>query len=252
MTSSHESGYPLAHTSPIEDRVEALDSLGLPDPIATTEGTLTWRALDPADAPTLLDLFNEVEHEDHTPRRTTASDVAELVGAPDAKRLANTICALDPAGRVRAYGAVSSASGDTTIVRAHASGAVSTHLRGQGLGTAALGWIVERAKQLLVEIGRPVPARIVAFVSDDAHDEQALLAEHGFAAIRRYTFERRDLSEPIEKVSLDDDLRLVPWSPELDDAIRLAHNDAFADHWGSQPRSAESWAEGSGVELRGP
>ena len=243
MTPSHENGYPVAHTTPIADRIDAPKDLEVPTPISTTEGMLTWRALELGDAPSLLALFNEVEHDDHTPRRTTASDVADLL-ASDAKRTTNTICAVDGFGRVRAYGAVSSASGDTTIVRAHVAGAVSTSVRGQGLGTLALAWIVARAKQLLVEIGKPVPARIVAFVSDDAHDERALLAEHGFAEMRRYSYERRDLSDPIGQVTLDEGLRLVPWSPDLDDAIRLAHNDAFADHWGSQPRSPESWAEG--------
>lgn len=29
--------------------------------------------------------------------------------------------------------------------------------------------------------------------------------------------------------------------PHLSEAVRLAHNQAFADHWGSEPRDEESW-----------
>ncbi|WP_418607956.1 GNAT family N-acetyltransferase [Georgenia sp. SUBG003] len=34
---------------------------------------------------------------------------------------------------------------------------------------------------------------------------------------------------------------MVNFSPELDDEIRRTHNEVFADHWGSQPMTAESW-----------
>ena len=36
----------------------------------------------------------------------------------------------------------------------------------------------------------------------------------------------------------------MPWSTELDEQVRLAHNEAFADHWGSEPRTAQEWAQG--------
>ena len=39
-------------------------------------------------------------------------------------------------------------------------------------------------------------------------------------------------------------IRIVPWSDELDEAVRLAHNEAFADHWGSEPRTAQEWTQG--------
>ncbi len=34
-----------------------------------------------------------------------------------------------------------------------------------------------------------------------------------------------------------------PWTEDLDEAVRLAHNEAFAGHWGSQPRDAEAWQQ---------
>lgn len=33
------------------------------------------------------------------------------------------------------------------------------------------------------------------------------------------------------------------FKPELSEAVRRAHNEAFADHWGSAPRSQEKWED---------
>ena len=43
-------------------------------------------------------------------------------------------------------------------------------------------------------------------------------------------------------------LELVPWSAELDEEARLAHVEAFADHWGSEPRTRR----GVGAVVHGP
>src|SRR6185437_16009176 len=39
------------------------------------------------------------------------------------------------------------------------------------------------------------------------------------------------------------DDRVQPYRPELAEAIRLAHNEAFAEHWGSAPRTEQAWQE---------
>jgi len=36
---------------------------------------------------------------------------------------------------------------------------------------------------------------------------------------------------------------MAPWSADLDEEARLAHVEAFADHWGSEPRSREAWEQ---------
>ena len=78
----------------------------------------------------------------------------------------------------------------------------------------------------------------------DEHDEarNTLFAAFGFEAHRYFLELRRPLSEPIPEVALTPDLRLVPFDPERDDATRLAHNEAFQDHWGSSAIDEETWA----------
>lgn len=51
----------------------------------------------------------------------------------------------------------------------------------------------------------------------------------------------RPLEEPVPPVAVQDGLRLVPYDPPLGERVRLAHNEAFAEHWNSEPRSREDW-----------
>ena len=53
----------------------------------------------------------------------------------------------------------------------------------------------------------------------------------------------RPVTVPVSPVPAPAGLELVPWSAELDEEARLAHVEAFEDHWGSEPRSAEEWAQ---------
>ncbi|WP_448629289.1 GNAT family N-acetyltransferase [Cellulomonas soli] len=55
---------------------------------------------------------------------------------------------------------------------------------------------------------------------------------------------RRSLAEPLPTAPQVPGVSVVPWTPELDEAVRVAHNEAFADHWGSEPRSVEVWQQG--------
>ena len=52
---------------------------------------------------------------------------------------------------------------------------------------------------------------------------------------------KRPLSHPVDDEPLADGISLVQWKPDLDEAVRLAHNRAFADHWGSEPWEADNW-----------
>ena len=36
---------------------------------------------------------------------------------------------------------------------------------------------------------------------------------------------------------------MVPWSEALDESTHLAHIEAFADHWGSEPRTEAEWKQ---------
>lgn len=222
--------------SPLSERAAAPADLPRPD------GGLTWRPLTPGDAPALHRLVVTIEEADAEPYRMSLPQVVEQLADASLDLATGTLAGVDADGVLRAYSTVTSPAGDVTIRRAFLQGGVHPQWRGRGIGTDLLAWSTGRARQILATCDEPLPGRIGAFLEDDApptsHD---LFAAAGFAPIRFYTDLRRDLALPIPEADLGAGLRLEAWTPELDEPARLAHNDAFRDHWGSQPRTPEAW-----------
>ena len=72
----------------------------------------------------------------------------------------------------------------------------------------------------------------------------APLAERmGFEPVRHFLEVARPTASRVADVAAPAGLELVPWSPELDEGARLAHVEAFEDHWGSEPRTVEEWTQ---------
>jgi ribosomal protein S18 acetylase RimI-like enzyme len=87
-------------------------------------------------------------------------------------------------------------------------------------------------------------------------DERAIatvrLAERFGFQIARYFLElRRDLSQSIAPRPLEG-FELVPFDVSRSEAARLARNDSFQDHWGSQPTTEEDWNEMVGRSVFRP
>ena len=59
--------------------------------------------------------------------------------------------------------------------------------------------------------------------------------------MRWYFDMRRDLREPIPAEATPLPIRIEGYEPALAERVRAAHNDAFADHWGSEPLTPELW-----------
>jgi ribosomal protein S18 acetylase RimI-like enzyme len=69
----------------------------------------------------------------------------------------------------------------------------------------------------------------------------ALVAGAGFEPARFFFSMERELSQPVPDVASPGGVRVLPFGPEWSEATRLAHNEAFLDHWGSRPRDEEDW-----------
>ncbi|NMR19374.1 GNAT family N-acetyltransferase [Cellulomonas fimi] len=229
-----------AAASPLVVRAAAPRTVPTPAPVAG----LVWRPLTLADATALTALVGRVEDADEPPYRTSPDEVLEWLEGSWKDLARDTLGAVEPDGTLRAFGFAEVSPGDVSIIRAYLHGGVDPARRGQGIGRGLLHWLDARGRQLLVESGRDAPARLMTFLENDSEAERRLYAAGGFAPRRWYTTMRRDLATPSPQASLASGLRLVPWGEELDDAVRLAHNEAFADHWGSQPRTAEQWRSG--------
>lgn len=204
---------------------------------------LSWRDLHAADAPALHTLLTAVEEADESPARTSLLEVAEMFTDEWRDMQRDSLGGFDSDGVLRAYAIVAVRPGDTRTVRAFLEGGVHPAWRGRGIGRAVLAWLEGRGRQKLAESGKDVPARLAVFVDEHARDNRRLYAAAGFSPVRWYTQMRRDLATPLPDVALEG-VTIEPWRPELDEAVRVAHNEAFADHWGSEPRSAQDWKHG--------
>jgi ribosomal protein S18 acetylase RimI-like enzyme len=100
---------------------------------------------------------------------------------------------------------------------------------------------------LVAELGDAAPQSPwrIAVSHDDRHPELGRLYEAaGYSPIRWFHDMMRPLgadAPPLPDVPLPPGLHLSPWTEDRDEAVRLAHNEAFAGHWGSQPRDEEFW-----------
>ncbi|MFC8800408.1 GNAT family N-acetyltransferase [Promicromonospora sp. NPDC057138] len=244
--------------APIAERAAPPATLALP-----TAGGLTWRAATREDAPTWLALRNRIAPADAQPYVETLEEIEELFDGAWRDMASDSLLGFstDPAdpstgsgrrdGALVAWAQVDCLPGDVSLVRAFCWGGVHPDRRGEGIGRELLAWATGRARQLLAASGKEVPARIATFADDDAPVTKHRLYERaGFGVRRYYSDLARPLTgpdaDPVPEVALAGSLRLVPWSTDLDEATRLAHNDAFRDHWGSQPQTREQWSQRAG------
>ena len=232
--------------APIAERAAAQAAVTVP-----TAGNLTWRPATREDVPVWLALRNHIARADAEPYVETAEEIDELFDGPWRDMATDSLLGFDPDGALVAWALVESPPGDVTEVRAFCWGGVHPDRRGEGIGRELFAWETGRARQKLAASGKDVPARVAVFAEDNSPATKVRLYERAGLSPRRYYSDlARPLTgpgvPPVPDVELTGSLRLVPFSEDLAEAARLAHNDAFRDHWGSQPQTREQWAQRAG------
>jgi mycothiol synthase len=204
-------------------------------------GILTWRPLSFADIGRWSTLVQRIAATDQPDWVEQRADLEQALRASknDARR--DTIAGFDEAGEILAFGRVSMNPGSTLI---HGAGGVDPAWRRRGIGRAVFDWQVGRARERLRETGQREGV-FRNYVEERNPSHLALLRGSGSSIVRYFTEMTRSLDEPVPEIPFPRELELVSFADgaarHVVELARLAHNDAFQDHWGSEPRDQESW-----------
>lgn len=222
-------------SSSLRDRVPDLGASTVPDPV----GGVTWRRPTLADAHAIHAVYVAAGHVDHPHFTIPLEDVRAGLEASWIDLDRDALVA-EAGGTIVAAGVVDLTPGQETLRRVHLDGVVHPNRRGRGVGSALLDWQQRRGAELLRADEATVPGRLVVWAESTQHDLLRLAGAHGLETARWFLELHRDLAAPIEEVPLEG-YRVVTLSPELHEAARIARNDSFRDHWGSQPTIEERW-----------
>lgn len=212
---------------------------------------LRWRALSGADLDAWIALIGRIEAHDRVEERTRRSDLQTLTRQSWVDLAADTRVAVDADGTFRAAGRNAFRPGATDTVAVTLTGGVDPEWRGRGIGRELLEWQRTRGVQNIADLrasdprAAELPARLGGFVEEQVADRARLYEAAGFEVTRWFLQLRCplvDVSEP-EPLAIDG-LRVERFGDHLAERVRLAHNDAFLDHWGSNPHDEESWRTG--------
>ena len=103
--------------------------------------------------------------------------------------------------------------------------------------------MLRRATEIAGTLDAALPTKVQIDAADHQVDLLAVATEAGFEPVRRFLEVARPTAAPIVPVGPPPGVELARWSEELDEATRLAQVEAFADHWGSEPRTQEEWRQ---------
>jgi len=201
----------------------------------------TWRPLARDDAAAVVRLHEAARVADGGEEVTTEEVARHELTDPSCPVATNTLALALPDGALAASILVHERLHGIESRRVFLWGVTHPAHRGLGIGTAILAWALARADEVLA--GQPAAlVRVVeAFKEVRLAGAIVLHEAAGFRPVRWYVDMRRNLREPLPEMPDLGGLRLEPYAPALAERIRLAHNEAFADHWGSEPLTPEAW-----------
>ncbi|MFD3837557.1 GNAT family N-acetyltransferase [Streptomyces sp. NPDC058642] len=209
------------------------------------QATPVHRPLTLDNAPALAGLFAAVEAADGTDEHYDAEDLAEELGDPRLELTQDSVGVWSH-GELIGYAKATGLPDATDVHQVHVEGAVRPDARGQGVGADLVQWQVARAAQLHRERFPDLPGEAHIPIHAPNTAKRDLYESAGFQARRWFFDMRRPLEvEQIPVTAPAGGLRVVPFTAAHDEATRSAHNEAFRDHWGHTPTSADQWRHGT-------
>ncbi|HEU5484863.1 MAG TPA: GNAT family N-acetyltransferase [Microlunatus sp.] len=206
---------------------------------------LVWRSVRRDDVEELSQLLTAIEHLDQPSERHSIDELYEQLDEADCDAEADTVIGRDAGGTLVAYGWNHPLYSDVDPRRVHLTGGVHPGWRRQGIGHALFAWQLDRARAWHAETYREGlgPLQVICAVDTKLADVRALYEQAGLEPVRWFADMTLRFEGAVPEFPPPAGIRLVPLSRKHFEAVRQAHNEAFADHWGSQPIDPTRWAE---------
>jgi len=204
--------------------------------------TLHWQTLRRSDLGELDVLLTLIEDFDQLAERHSKRDLDRTF---DAERDPGRHCRVGRSsdGTLVAYGWNHPFPDDTGQRRVHLSGGVHPDHRRRGAGHQLLRRQLEAAESWHQSRRTESWGPLVTVTYTDEHrgDRRRLYEELGLRPVRWYADMTRSLTGPLPLRQDPAGVRMVPLNRKRFEAVRLAHNEAFADHLDSRPVDREGW-----------
>ncbi|NQV05344.1 GNAT family N-acetyltransferase [bacterium] len=208
----------------------------LPDPVAG----LTWRHTEVEDVEALAALYGDCFEVDGG-YLVVASEIRDDLTHPANDPAKDSVIALDESGTIAAFGFVFRTGGDRSQHRAFPWGEVHPDYRRKGVGTSMMTWMEDRALERFAGIDEGLPQVIRVDAYDTQTDRLSLFEHFGYERARYFIEMISDLSSSLPECPVPDGIEVRDWSDTAQTDALGIHNQAFADHWGSEPMTVEAW-----------
>ncbi|MBA8989135.1 mycothiol synthase [Curtobacterium pusillum] len=222
----------------LRERITAPAHLEPPMPT----GGLTFRAGSRDDLDAVHSLAVAAASVDDPHARPSTADFERTLSTEGLDIARDTLVGVDAEGHVQAYGIVIDVPSRVTAARVVLDGAVHPGLRGRGIGRRVLAWQIGRARQRLAALDLELPATVEVGAPRGAGSLR-LAARFGFGPTRNWVDMQVvfDEHEGRDVPALPHGFVVRATTPDDIEPLRAAKNDAFRDHWGSQPMVESDW-----------
>ncbi|WP_405063715.1 GNAT family N-acetyltransferase [Kribbella sp. NBC_01505] len=201
---------------------------------------ITARPISNDDAQAWADLLAVRELIDHGGENYDAADLLEELADPHLDVERATI-GLWSGEQMVGYAKLHPSTSVIDVDRVAVEGTVHPEWRRRGVGGALMQWTIQAASAQHTAQFPDSPGEVRASARSTHDGTIAMLRGLGFEEARYFCDMKRSLEEPVQVVDLPDGFRLVPFDQSVDERLRVAHNEAFRDHWAALPRDPESW-----------
>ena len=222
-------------------------------PLTSWPTGLTARPLTIRDVPAVTDLLAAWERVEPTDASVSETELGERFAAPTAALDGGGVAVLD-GGQLVGYGLLHVISAEPLWL-AYTDGGVHPDWWRRGIGRRILHQQLDQAQQLRGRRSPGRPGEVRAMAAHTREGTRHALESLGFVTERFFVRMRADLRGPAAPYTdpTPDGVRIRPYRAADDEAVRLASNAAFADHWGSVPRDPDVWqADYSGASAFRP